>query len=167
MRRIPTTHGLFIAVDDADFEQLSRWNWRLRPHKNRSTWHVVRYERQGGKTITILMARQLLGLRQGDGKIADHIDFDGLNNCRVNLRVVTPTESMMHTRARKNSSSRFKGVCWHKGAQKWLASIQVDKKQIYLGLFVEEEKAALAYNKAAEEHHGVFAVLNEVVVVSK
>ena len=61
-----------------------------------------------------------------------------------------------------NCTSKFKGVCWHKAANKWYASIQKDKRIYYLGVFEIEIDAAKAYNERAKELFKEFANLNEV-----
>ena len=67
----------------------------------------------------------------------------------------------MNMRA-KTGSSRYKGVSWHKGAKKWHSQIVKNGISIYLGLFTNELKAALAYNEKAVELFGDFAYLNKV-----
>ena len=64
------------------------------------------------------------------------------------------------TKTTRPTSSKYKGVCWHKKAQKWMAHIKLNGKLRYLGLFVQEQDAAEAYNEAATKLFGVFANLN-------
>lgn len=91
----------------------------------------------------------------------DHIDRNPFNNVTSNLRKCTVTQNIQNrVKWVKNSSSKYKGVCWHKKCKKWSAQIGVKKAQVHLGLFETEEAAALAYNKAALEHFGEFAHLN-------
>jgi hypothetical protein len=90
----------------------------------------------------------------------DHIDGNKLNNQRVNLRFCTRTQNACNGKSRKNSSSKYKGVNFDKQTGRWLARIQMNKKQKNLGRFDNEVDAAIAYNKMATELHGVFARLN-------
>jgi hypothetical protein len=90
----------------------------------------------------------------------DHIDGDGLNNCRSNLRAATHSQNQGNTRKRLGTSSQFKGVCWSKCAGKWRAYIRSDGKLKFLGYFASEFEAAQAYNSAALEKWGSFAKVN-------
>lgn len=91
----------------------------------------------------------------------DHIDGDGLNNCRSNLRVVTHRENMANQGKRFGEfSSRFVGVHWHAQRRKWNAMIRREGKRIHLGLFTNEEDAAMAYDTAVLEMSPGFGMLN-------
>lgn len=91
--------------------------------------------------------------------MVDHIDGNGLNNTRVNLRVANSTENARNTRLRKDNTSGFKGVTWHKKNRKWRAVIKVDGGQKHLGMFDTLEAAYAAYCKAALHYFGEFARL--------
>lgn len=92
----------------------------------------------------------------------DHINGDKSDNRFENLRLSNQSQNSANSRTPKNNTSGFKGVCWHKKAKKWAARIKVNRQEIYLGLFKTKEEAAEAYNKAALEHFGEFARLNEI-----
>jgi hypothetical protein len=91
----------------------------------------------------------------------DHINHDGLDNRRGNLRPVTTIQNQQNRRPRAIASSKYKGVCRHRD-RKWLARICINGTQYHLGLFVTEEDAALAYNAAALEAFGEYAYLNQI-----
>ena len=97
----------------------------------------------------------------------DHIDNDKLNNRIENLREATQSQNMQNRSVNKSfRSSKYKGVVVRKrskclGVQIW-AQIKVNSKRIYLGSFLTEEEAALAYNEAAIKYFGDRAKLNEV-----
>lgn len=95
-------------------------------------------------------------------KKIDHIDNNPSNNNIENLRKVTQSQNCMNRKPHKNRSSKYKGVCWHKASNKWIAQICINYKIIYLGLFINKIDAAIAYNKKAKELFGEFANLNEV-----
>jgi hypothetical protein len=90
-------------------------------------------------------------------EIASEANHNGLDNRRHNLR---PTDGqsqnlMNMTKTTSPTSSKYKGVCWHKAAKKWMASIKLHGKPIYIGLFVQERNAAEAYNKSAQHLFGL------------
>jgi len=90
----------------------------------------------------------------------DHKNKDGLDNRKSNLRTCCKSQNMSNRKIQLNNTSGYKGVYWHKYARKWMASIKVNKKPIYLGLFVDPIEAALAYDKNAVEKFGEFADTN-------
>ena len=96
---------------------------------------------------TLMMHRFILGLEFGDKRVADHIDRDGRNNCKTNLRIVTQRQNTLNRRGR----NKFKGVCFTEG--KWRAMISI-------GSYDTGEEAAKAYDKAAKYFYGEYAYLN-------
>lgn len=90
----------------------------------------------------------------------DHIDGDGLNNQRLNLRQSTKSQNNMNTNKGQGYSSKYKGVTWDKARKKWKCGIKINGKQIFIGRFIEEDDAALAYNQKASELFGEFSRLN-------
>lgn len=95
----------------------------------------------------------------------DHIDRNPGNNRIENLREATLAEQARNCKAHtgRGDSSQWKGVSYHAKKRNWRAYVQADGKPTYLGSFAAEADAALAYNFAAAEAHGAFAVLNEAV----
>lgn len=92
----------------------------------------------------------------------DHIDMNKYNNAPSNLRPANRCGNLANTlkmawRVGVPPSSKYKGVCWDKRAKKWLVKIQVSGKQIYLGLFADEQEARSVYREAANRHFGEFA----------
>lgn len=152
MREIPLTQGYVALVDDEDWEWLSRWKWSVAsgPH--------TQYAQRGparGHEKAIQMHRLILGT--APGLETDHINGDGLDNRRVNLRECTRQENQRNSRSHLGSLSIYKGVSWKKRNQQWQAHIQVDGRKRHLGLFSIEAEAADAYKIAAVIHFGEFA----------
>lgn len=92
-------------------------------------------------------------------KEIDHIDGNGLNNSISNIRAVSELENRKNKRMHSNNSSGYSGVCFHSGAGKWYARIQINNKQISLGLYSSKDDAALAVHAARvkykfHENHG-------------
>lgn len=162
MKRIPLTKGQFTLVNDEDFEELSNHRWYASFNKTSRTYYAVRWAYPNKRNSTIRMSRQIMGVT--DPKIqVDHIDHNGLNNQRNNLRICNGRQNNCNQRKQSNCSSKFKGVCWHKRLNKWTSRVineTGEKKYIHLGYFENEIDAAKAYDEAAKIHYGVFAKLN-------
>lgn len=95
-----------------------------------------------------------------DAEFVDHINGNGLDNRRSNLRLCTRSENARNSRKPSNNSSGYKGVSWHKRTKKWRADIRNENRQRSLGSFDNALDAAHAYDRAARVMHGEFARLN-------
>lgn len=157
-QRIQLSQGLWALVDDEDFEWLCQWRWSAsEKRKGLGEFYAVRQDRSGDRPKMLPMHRQITGA--GEGKVVDHINADGLDNQRANLRVCTQGQNNLNRRkGNGKSSTAYKGVTWHKGGKKWMGHFRAK----YLGLFDTEEKAAAAYNDAASAFGGEYARLNEL-----
>lgn len=83
----------------------------------------------------------------------DHINGNRSDNRLENLREATNQQNQFNTGGRRNSTSTYKGVSWHRETQKWQAKISIDRKQYYLGIFNTEQEAVKAYNNSAKFYH--------------
>ncbi len=98
--------------------------------------------------------------------MVDHINGNGLDNRKCNLRVTNSTVNNQNARKRKNAvTSKFKGV--HKISnikytKRWVAQIRVNKKHHHLGYHLTELEAAKAYNEAVLKYFGVNFPLNKL-----
>jgi hypothetical protein len=106
------------------------------------------------------MHRTILGAPQGH--MVDHINRDGLDNRRINLRAATRAQNACNAIKRHSirSTSQFKGVHWDKARSRWAAQIKKLGKVTNIGRFISEEDAARAYDTAAKKVYGEFARLN-------
>ena len=161
-KEIKLTQGQYAIVDADDYEGLNQWKWYAHKKKTEHTFYVDRFASIGrNKREMVSMHRLIMSLQNGDGKQVDHIDGNGLNNQRSNLRLCTRSQNNMNCRARKGTS-KYKGVSWVKRDKRWLAKITHSGKLIYIGQFMCEDDAAFAYNKICKKLHGDFARLNLV-----
>lgn len=166
MREIFLTQNQIALVDDEDCEWLMQWKWSA--WKPFQTYYAIRNKHKGeyksiSKRGIVRMHNAILeyhGIIIGEKEECDHINGNGLDNQKNNLRIVLQKHNSFNKGSYKNSFSEYKGVSWHKATNKWIAQIQVDLEKIYLGVFKNEKEAARAYNEAALKYHGEYARLN-------
>jgi hypothetical protein len=162
----------FAKVDAADFELVRCHRWSMVPCviKGRVLRYATTYGgRDGnGDKKQIKMHRAIMEVKNPKIKI-DHINGDGLDNRRRNLRIATLSQNNWNRRASADKESKYKGVFWHKRDKKWNAQIRYLGEGMWLGAFARnvvggtdlgELAAARAYDKAAVKYFGVFARLN-------
>lgn len=153
MKSIPLSQGKFALVDDEDFDYQNQWKWSAQKHQN--TFYAVRHP-AGKKNETIYMHREIM--KTPAGMLTDHIDHNGLNNQRYNLRICNNAKNQFNGQKRPNNTSGYKGVIKVRGG--WEARLVKDDKRVFRKVFRSLEEAALAYDEAAREHYGEFASLN-------
>jgi len=170
-RKIPLTQGKFAIVDPADYLRFARYKWRLCRTKGKNVLYAERSIRlPNGRYSRILMHRQIMGLSKScvlhdirnttsDIRVIDHINGDGLDNRRANLRLATVAQNAWNSKKR-NPISGYKGVYFDRQKRFWRAAIVCNRKRIHLGYFKNKITAAKAYDAAARKFHGQFAYCN-------
>jgi hypothetical protein len=157
--KIKLTQGKYAIVDDKNYNYLNQFKWCYKKNSY-NNGYAFRVKVKNNQRLYIAMHRLIMNCP--NSKQIDHINRDGLDNREVNLRVCTANENNKNARIRKDNKSGYKGVSWYPNRNKWRCVIAVNKKQIYLGYFIEPKEAAKAYNKAAIKYFGEFANLNEI-----
>lgn len=156
MKEIQLTQGKVAMVDDQDFELVNERKWCATKTFNGNYYAACRLKEPGRRMVRLHTF--LTGFKE-----TDHIDGDGLNNQRDNLRDGTHTENSHNSRKHAGTrvcSSKYKGVTFIKSRNNWRCGIQVNGKYIFLGHHKTETIAAQVYNIAAAKHFGEFARLN-------
>ena len=154
MKTIPLSRGLCAIVDDEDFDALALHKWSV---TGQAKYAFRNYRRHDGAKRALFMHRVIL--EAPHHLQVDHVNRDGLDNRRSNLRLATQAQNNWNAICRKHSS-RFKGVSWYKRDKLWEAAIKIHDRRLFLGRFQDEIEAARAYDEAAKEFYGEFARTN-------
>lgn len=171
MIEIELTQGFKTIIDDIDYEKVKRFKWRI--HKTKHHRYARTSLWNKGKQIHLYMHQLIMGQKSNlitdhiDRRhylLTDHIDGNGLNNCRNNLRMVTHIQSTANSRKsqKNNCKSNYKGISFMPSLKKWRAVVRTKNEYHYLGLFNHEIEAAIAYNDKAKEIFGEFAKINQI-----
>lgn len=152
---IPLASGYVAIVDAADADRVLLYKWSPKPH-GRTVYAHRSVRKPDGTRTKQTLHKFLTGYER-----TDHRNGNGLDNRRSNLRESTAGQNSQNRRQRRDNTSGFKGVSWYKRASRWHAHIAVNGgNQQTLGYFATAEEAARAYDEAARELHGEFAIVN-------
>lgn len=147
---IDLTRGYLAVVDDADYDRVvgaGPWHvWDSAP-TSRYAVHSI------DSTKQLHMHTFITGW-----DYVDHINGDGLDNRRQNLRQASHGQNMFNKRRYSNNTSGFQGV--YPKRNRWAATVNVNKRQVHVGYFGSPEEAARARDAAALEAYGEFVRLN-------
>jgi hypothetical protein len=167
LKEIPVGSNHIALVDDEDYPKLRSFRWQAGKHKGRSATYAVARSTTGG--YVGLMHRMILN--PPAGLLVDHINHDGLDNRRCNLRTATLSQNCANQQKQTNRSSTYKGVTLHlqggKNPHPWYSQLckRTDGKlkHRFLGSYTTEAEAAIAYNVAAIAEHGEYACVNNIM----
>lgn len=158
-RRIRLTQNKYAIVDPEDYNRLSKHKWYAA--KGHHTFYAVRgkWSKIRERRFELRMHRVIMNAPAH--LYVDHINHNGLDNRKANLRLATCEQSVCNRKKfARLSTSKYKGISWHSSTQKWCACIQTNNTKIHLGSFDSETEAAKTYDKAARQYHKEFASLN-------
>lgn len=153
--RSKTYPDLFATIDYEDIPLVGQYKWY--PRKKTNNFHVRRTYRTGPNVITVYLHTDILGTPP-DGMVIDHINGNGLDNRKENLRFATPQQN--HWNSKKTRSSKYQGVSFVKEIGLWQARIRLKGIYVHLGYHRSDVDAARAYDFAASRLQGEFAFLN-------
>lgn len=129
MKKIKLTQNKYAIIDEEDFDKVSKYRWHFGNG----------YARRKSSFEPELTRMHHLILPLEKGFMIDHINGNGLDNRKSNLRLVTKSQNMMNRGKQSNNKSGYMGVSLHRN-NKWRAYIKLNMKQIHLGLFLEKKK---------------------------
>lgn len=156
--KIPLTKKKYAIVDIDQYYELIQFKWVA--HPSRHTFYASRkIHEHDGKKKYLMMHNKIMGLCPKD--CWDHINGNGLDNRRANLRAASYSQNLANS-PKRSKKNRYKGVRFMKSVNKWVVKLGFQGTEKYGGVFESEKEAALAYNKLAKKYYGEFAVLNNV-----
>lgn len=147
---IPLSRGQMALIDKKDFDKVKDYGWHAYFDSVGKTFYAVT------RTHGIRLIMHRLILNAPDSLVVDHIDHNGLNNRRSNIRICTQSQNCMNKKGQSNSTTGYRGVSFHKRKNKFQATIMVNRKQMYLGSFNTALEASGAYQAAAKKLFGEF-----------
>jgi len=161
LKRIKLTQGKFAIVDEEVYDYLNCFKWATL--RMGSVYHAARNiatkNKDAGRQKTSYMHHWILGF-PGKGMMVDHINGNGLDNRKKNLRIVSCRVNNCNNERRRNgkTSSRYMGVHWDKRDRKWRAKIRIKQREYLLGYFKNEKEAGEAYLTAFQAvENGIFS----------
>lgn len=152
------SNGLFAICDWCDFNSVKSFKWNSTSLDSRVQWAWAHDVENGGEKRKKVAMHNVI-MKPSEGFVVDHINGNGLDNRRSNLRIATRQQNTFNS-VHKGGTSKYKGVALDKESGLWRAYIAKDGKRTWLGRFPDELSAAIAYDKAAKDMFGEYAKLN-------
>ena len=146
----------WFKINDEDLEIIKPYKWV------KGIRYPIAHIYKNGKRTSLYMHKLLMG-EIGE---MDHINGDGFDNRRANLRKATRQQNSFNQKInRSNNTSGYRGVTWktpHGKEGWWYAGIEINGKSIHLGCYKDKIEAAKIYNQAAIKYFGEYARLNQL-----
>jgi hypothetical protein len=154
MRVLRGYNGQRILVSPEDYELLATRRWSTTTKYAKGMWW--------GKSVPMhrIVLENKLGRELFATEIVDHINGDGFDNRRENLRVATPQHNTWNMRPRRSDGTGFVGVRKVKATGRFISSIRHEERLMYLGTYGSVEEAAYIRDQFAIALRGDFAYLN-------
>jgi hypothetical protein len=159
---IQLSQGKTCLIDTYDYDLVKMHRWYYAKLKKSNTGYVVASVQNNDKRITLQMHRLIMSVTNDKYKCLDidHINREGTDNRRSNLRICTRSQNQMNKIKNRNNTTGYKGVYFKKDRNKFIASIRFNKKNIHIGYYYTPKAAAAAYDVKAKELFGEFANTN-------
>lgn len=158
VREIPLTQGKVALVDEEDYELVAGFSWSA--SKRARTMYANAYVRGTGRAGRAMVYMHRIIMSPPAGVEVDHIDGDGLNNTRANLRLCTRAQNHQNHHGTRSRITTYRGITFDGNTGTWVAQIQMDGRGYRLGTFDNAYDAACEYDIAASCMFGQFASLN-------
>lgn len=160
MAVVLTRNNIKVLVDDEDIELVEQFSWYAFHVHGKNLWYALSHfdNPETGKKSQVRMHRLIL--KPSMGMLVDHVNGDGLDNRRSNLRVASYGQNARNRHSFPNNTSGYRGVTFNRAKRKWDAFISIDGRNHRVGRSKDVEVAARLYDTAAREHYGDFATFN-------
>lgn len=155
MPQIELSNGQAALVDADDYERVKNFTWTISPIGN--TRYLMNRKMVKGKSTCIFIHRMLLSAEPH--QLVDHINGDGLDNRRCNLRIANKAQNSMNSKKRSDNTSGFRGVAFVPKANRYQAKLHFEGRRITSRFCKTAIEAAEAYKSLAIKHYGDFVRL--------
>lgn len=160
MKEIQLTRNKVTIIDDEDYLRVNSLKWYAQYALSTKSFYAARRgsKNEFGKRPILYLARYIMNCPVG--YLVDHINRNTLDNRKENLRICTLRENIINSSA-IIKTSKYKGVAYDKGINKWRVRCNYNGKQITIGYTKDEVEAAVLYDNNIKKYYGEFAVLNK------
>ena len=157
MKEIKLTQGQVALVDDEDFEKVNQFKWHATKSNRCNSLYALCFISTNKPRLR--MHRLIMNVTDNN-VFVDHINRNGLDNRKSNLRLCSNAQNQINKTKHKNNTSGYKGVFYSKQHKKFRANIGYKGRKIFIGLFDTAIEAAKAYDNKSNELYGIFSCNN-------